>query len=111
MQYAGYFHSNFSGWRHLATFEVNSGGADWDLNGLYSFVEQWSPKDTDQRRSALYGPSFVSDYVELQPSRLPTGCPSFAQLPSATFEHGILENHMHVNAWAESGAVGIQVST
>ena len=104
VQYAGYFHSDISGWRHLATFEVNTGGTNWDLNGLYSFVEQWSPQETDQRRSALYGPGFVSDYVSA------TGCPSFAQLPSATFSHGTLENHMHVNAWADAGAVGIQVS-
>ena len=109
VQYAGYFHSDVSGWRHLATFEVNTGGADWDLNGLYSFVEQWSPQDTDQRRSALYGPSFVSDYGSADGGG--AGCPSFVQMPSATYQHGTLENHMHVNAWAEAGAVGIQVST
>ena len=105
VQYAGYFHSGISGWRHLATFEVNTGGADWDLNGLYSFVEQWSSQESDQRRSALYGPAFVSDYTSA------AGCPSFSQVPSATFSHGTLENHMHVNAWTEAGAVGIQVST
>ena len=109
VQYAGYFHSDGSDWRHLATFEVNTGGADWDLNGLYSFVEQWSPQDTDQRRSALYGPSFVSDYGSDDGGG--AGCPSFVQMPSATYQHGTLENHMHVNAWAEAGAVGIQVST
>ena len=109
VQYAGYFHSDGSNWRHLATFEVNTGGADWDLNGLYSFVEQWSPQDTDERRSALYGPSFVSDYGSADGGG--AGCPSFYQMPSATYQHGTLENHMHVNAWAEAGAVGIQVST
>lgn len=103
-QVAGYFHADTFGWRHLATFEISTD--DWDLDRLHSFVEQLWHQDTDQRRSALFGPSFVSNYVS------GAGEPVFAQLPYATFVHGIIENHMHVNAWAdEAGAVGIQVST
>jgi len=100
VRYSGYFRTDEE-WRFLATFEVN-GGTQWWLRNLYSFVEQWSPENTDQTRAALYGPSFM-----LPESADAASCPTWTQVQSATFSYGTAEPHHQVNAWQEDGKVGI----
>merc|ERR1711862_135468 len=59
--------------------------------------EQWTEVETTSERSALYGPSFMAE----------TDGKNFVQVESATFDHGTLENHEHVNAWQAGNGVGI----
>jgi len=107
VRYSGYFKTDTE-WRFLATFEVNAGSSErWWLHGLYSFVEQWSPQNTDQTRAALYGPGFMLAETEAADVGMSGACPAFTQIQSAQYSHGTRENHMHVNAWAEEGKVGI----
>jgi hypothetical protein len=100
MQYTGYFFMDGE-WRLLSRIQVSTNAyEEWSLGGLYSFVEQWTAVDTLSERSALYGPSFMAE----------TDGKNFVQVNSATFTHGTVENHEHVNAWQEEGnggAVGI----
>jgi len=101
MQYTGYFYMDGE-WKLLSRIEVSTNAnKDWSLDGLYSFVEQWTEVDTLSERSALYGPSFMAG----------TDGKDFVQIDSAWFSHGTLENHEHVNAWQagadEDFAIGI----
>jgi hypothetical protein len=101
MQYTGYFYIKGE-WKLLSRIQVSTNAnEDWSLDGLYSFVEQWTEVDTDKERSALYGPSFMAQ----------SDGQNFVPIDSARFSHGTLENHEHVNAWQEGPdkqyAVGI----
>jgi len=93
MQYTGYFYMEGK-WKLLSRIQVSTNANEnWSLSGLYSFVEQWTETETTSERSALYGPSFMAQ----------TDGTIFVQVDSATFDHGTLENHEHVNAW-QAGA-------
>lgn len=101
MQYTGYFYMEGK-WKLLSRIQVSTDASEnWSLSGLYSFVEQWTETQTTSERSALYGPSFMAQ----------TDGKNFVQVDSATFDHGTLENHEHVNAWQaganDDHAVGI----
>lgn len=93
MQYTGYFYMNGE-WNLLSRIQVSTNAnEEWSLEGLYSFVEQWTEVDTLSERSALYGPSFMAK----------TNGKNFVQVDAARFSHGTLENHEHVSAW-QAGA-------
>lgn len=94
MEYTGYFFMGGS-WRLLSRIQVSTNvNEEWWLGGLYSFVEQWTTVDTTTKdRSALYGPSFLAS----------SDGSNLVQINTATFTHGTLENHEHVNAW-QAGA-------
>ena len=102
-RYSGYIHAPaLGGWRLLSQIEVGLGGTPWHLRGMYSFVEQWSGENTLDVRAASYGPSFTSEDVDGVAN-------TYSLVPTARFEHGTLENHAHVNGYADAarGAVGI----
>merc|ERR1712157_151328 len=93
MQYTGYFYMEGK-WKLLSRIQASTDASEnWSLSGLYSFVEQSTETQTTSERSALYGPSFMAQ----------TDGKDFVQVDSATFGHGTLENHEHVNAW-QAGA-------
>jgi hypothetical protein len=85
-QFSGYIWSESLGWRFLSRIELKAAA---DIDGLYSFVEQWVAGE-DAARSARYGPTYMSDASD--PS-------TFLQIDEARFSYGTLENHLHVNAW------------
>ena len=84
-QFSGYVWSALLGWRFLSRIELKAAA---DIDGLYSLVEQWVAGE-NAARSARYGPTFMSSAAD------PT---TFHQIDAATFSHGTLENHIHVNA-------------
>ncbi|CAB9513880.1 Domain of unknown function (DUF3472) [Seminavis robusta] len=93
MEYTGYFLEG-NQWRLLSRIQVSTNqGEEWWIDGMYSFVEQWLEIQTTRDRAALFGPSYVAEVHRS----------TFVQVPSATFSHGTLENHEHVNAW-QAGA-------
>jgi hypothetical protein len=99
VQYTGYCFDEIAGWQLLSRIEVSRGSKAWHITSMYAFVEQWTEKNTMKNRSAVFGPSWVSD------AATPT---TFVQVPSATWNYGRPENHLHVNAYADGGAVGIE---
>ena len=97
MEYTGYFYEDGK-WRLLSRIQVSTNaGEKWWLKGLYSFVEQWTEIETTSNREALFGPSYMAS----------TDGNVFHQIEEAYFTHGTIENHEHVNAWEQNGAVGI----
>jgi hypothetical protein len=102
MEYTGYFYDG-SKWKLLSRIQVSTNdNEEWWIGGMYSFVEQWLEVDTTKNRAALYGPSFMAA----------EDGQDFVQVEWATFSHGTLENHEHVNAWQAGAdqqyAVGIE---
>jgi len=102
MEYTGYFYLNGE-WRLLSRIQVSTNSnEDWSINGMYSFVKQWTNIDTTRDRGALFGPSFMAS----------VDGSSWQQVPRARFSHGTLENHERVNAWQTKAdqdyAVGIE---
>lgn len=55
------FATELGGWRLMSVLEVvkETPRLPWDIAGMYSFVEQWSPRDFGDARWARFGPSFV----------------------------------------------------
>ena len=99
-----FYASALGGWRLLSQIEVSLAGKPWHLWSLYSFVEQWTGRDSLDARSATYGPSFASGD--------PAGAfASFAQVPSTKFAHGKPENHAHVNGFEDAATGGIGIET
>jgi hypothetical protein len=89
------------GWRFLSTIEVGTDNTEqWYMSSLYSFLEQWTGKNGLDKRSALYGPSFLAGV---------TG--DFVQIGDCYFRHGTAENYKHVNAFrdAATGSLGMEM--
>ena len=103
VQYTGYFFDGDSGWRLLSRIEVNRGDKDWSLDGLYSFVEQWTGTDPEAVRSASFGPGWITG--------LGGGVGQWIQIESASFTYGTAENHLHVNAFNSESDGGIGLAT
>jgi hypothetical protein len=70
------------------------------LTYLYSFLEQWTGENGLDKRSGLYGPSFLASE---------TG--DFVQIDDCYFRHGSIENYKHVNAFedAATGSLGMEM--
>jgi hypothetical protein len=86
-------------WLLLSRIEVNTGGRAWHLDGLYSFVEQWTGSDPMDVRGAVYGPGWTAGLA---------GEGGWSQVKDASFSYGTPENHLHVNAYEADGGVGIE---
>ena len=104
-RYTGYIYvSALGGWRLLSQIEVGRGGKPWHLRDLYSFVEQWAGENTLDVRAATYGPSFLSEDVK-------GGADTYVHVQQGHFSHGVLENHAHVNAYADTTHGGVGIAT
>jgi hypothetical protein len=89
------------GWRFLSTIEVGTDANEvWYMADLYSFLEQWTGENGLDKRSGLYGPSFLASE---------TG--DFVQIDDCYFRHGSIENYKHVNAFedAATGSLGMEM--
>jgi hypothetical protein len=89
------------GWRFLSTIEVGTDANEvWYMADLYSFLEQWTGQKGLDKRSGLYGPSFLAGE---------TG--DFVQINDCYFRHGSTENYKHVNAFndAATGSLGMEM--
>ena len=96
----GYFYSETMGWRLLSKIGTNRSGKNYFLSGLYSFVEQWSPGNTMEPRSALYSPSFIAgDDLD------------WKQVKKAQYDYGNSENHEHVNGWYNAADNDVGIAT
>jgi hypothetical protein len=81
------------GWRFLSTIEVGTDANEvWYMADLYSFLEQWTGQNGLDKRSGLYGPSFLAG-------------------ETGDFGHGQIENYKHVNAFedAATGSLGMEM--
>jgi len=101
MEYTGYFYDNGT-WTLMSRLMVGAlPRKKWWFTNMHSFLEQWTNVDTTKDRAAMYGPCFVAD----------TDGTSLEQIVSATFTHGTLENHEHVNARFEEAENAITMET
>jgi len=81
MRFEGYFHAyELGGWVLVSKIRVNLGHRTPRLDGLYSFVEQWSDRSSEDVRWGRYGPMF------LEAAAVPN---SWSQVMEATFTHVI----------------------
>lgn len=102
VDYSGFFHApSFPTWKFLSRIRINTGNKFWWHGGIFSSIEQQEPVNTFENRMGLFGPSFMSDLTND-----PTGR-SFFQIKSAYFSFGLSDNHEHINAFHENGAVGL----
>jgi len=102
VDYSGFFYGHvFSSWKFLSRIRISTGRKAWWHGGMISSVEQQAPIKATHDRSGLFGPSFMSDLTSDASGM------SFFQIPSAYFSFGLSENHEHINAWAQNGALGI----
>jgi len=98
MRFEGYFHAyELGGWVLVSKIRVNLGGRMPRLDGLYSFVEQWSDRSSEDVRWGRYGPMFLE--AAAAPNR-------WTQVTEATFSHstGVAQSgtvadptHIHAN--------------
>lgn len=62
-EYTCWFHAEGHGeafdWRLMASIVIDTEGWIWSIHNMYSFVEMWTAKDADDRRSAAFGPALV----------------------------------------------------
>ena len=72
----------------------------FELQSVYSFLEQWTEVDGLEHRSVLFGPHYVARE---------TG--DFEQIVQATFCHGTTENFKHINAFMDGEAVGMEMES
>lgn len=102
VDYSGFFYARvFKSWKFLSRVRIGTGRKFWWHGGIFSSVEQQAPVNTFDDRSGLFGPSFMSDLTN-DPS-----ASSFFQIKSAYFSFGLSDNHEHINAFRENGAVGL----
>jgi len=49
-------------WRLIASIAIDIEGHNWFIESMYSFVEQWTATDVEDKRSAAFGPALVRGY-------------------------------------------------
>ena len=103
VDYSGFFHapSIYPTWKFISRIRINIGKKFWWHGGIFSSIEQQEPINTFDDRRGLFGPSFMSDLTDDPSGR------SFFQIRSAYFSFGLSDNHEHINAFRENGAVGL----
>ena len=95
-------------WGFLSKIEVATGTKTPYLNGLYSFVEQWTGKSSLTDRTGVFGPGFMAFGTVGSSDNTIAAESTWSQVDKASFSFGTAENHKHVNGFVDvSGGFGL----